>query len=683
MSTEDLNRKINQHFEGKVVRKDLTAAIKGNSVVPSYVLEYLLGQYCATDNEDTIQSGIETVKSILAKHFVHRKEANLVQSRVRELGAHRVIDKVNVELNATRDIYEAGFLNLGLKKIPIDEEFANKHPKLLVGGIWCIVDLEYDSNNDSQVQPWIITSVKPIQVSNFDEDQFIEARSAFTTDEWLDLLIQSMGLNPEMLSRRAKFLQLIRLIPFCERNYNLIELGPKGTGKSHVFSEFSPHGILISGGEITVAKLFVNNQNAKVGLVGFWDSVAFDEFAGKEKRVDKNLVDIMKNYMANKSFSRGIDSVGAEASMTFLGNTKRNVAFMMRHSHFFEELPDKYVDSAFLDRLHCYLPGWETSSIRSELFTSGFGFIVDYLAEGLKKFRNKDFSSLYQNLFELNSEITTRDRDGIHKTFSGMMKIMFPNEVFQKSEVEEVLRLCIEGRKRVKDQILKIDETFVPVSFSFKDLETAEEKTVVTLEEIQFPNLVKQQPQKPTDPNLPVTADNEPNLEKEEEVLKSGEHREIHENQKGISYRNLFEAHLKGATEITLEDAYIRKGHQFRNLMEFLEMIYHLVPTGEEIKVHLITVQDEDLYIRESQEDDLAEIEKKFENSPVRFSYEIVSKEQSHDRSISTNTGWKIILGRGIDIYQKFDWDKFTLAAKIQEERQCKKFGLTYLKDVN
>ncbi len=321
MSTEDLNRKINQHFEGKVVRKDLTAAIKGNSVVPSYVLEYLLGQYCATDNEDTIQSGIESVKSILAKHFVHRKEANLVQSRVRELGAHRVIDKVNVELNATRDIYEAGFLNLGLKKIPIDEEFANKHPKLLVGGIWCIVDLEYDSNNDSQVQPWIITSVKPIQVSNFDEDQFIEARSAFTTDEWLDLLIQSMGLNPEMLSRRAKFLQLIRLIPFCERNYNLIELGPKGTGKTHVFSEFSPHGILISGGEITVAKLFVNNQNAKVGLVGFWDSVAFDEFAGKEKRVDKNLVDIMKNYMANKSFSRGIDSVGAEASMTFLGNT--------------------------------------------------------------------------------------------------------------------------------------------------------------------------------------------------------------------------------------------------------------------------------------------------------------------------------------------------------------------------
>ena len=359
MNQEELDKKINQNFAGKVVRKDLTMTVKGNSVVPSYVLEYLLGQYCATDDEDTIQSGIERVKLILAEHFVHRKEANLIKSRIREKGQHRVIDKVTVELNSNKDIHEAYFTNLGLKKIAIDSEFARKHPKLLVGGIWCIVDLEYEFSEEAD-QPWILSSLKPIQVSNFDEKQYLEARKAFSTEEWMDLLIQSIGLNPEMLSRRAKLLQLIRLIPLCERNYNLIELGPKGTGKSHVFSEFSPHGILISGGEITVAKLFVNNQSAKVGLVGFWDSVAFDEFAGKEKRVDKNLVDIMKNYMANKSFSRGIDSVGAEASMSFLGNTKRNVAYMMRHSHFFEELPEKYIDSAFLDRLHCFLPGWET-----------------------------------------------------------------------------------------------------------------------------------------------------------------------------------------------------------------------------------------------------------------------------------------------------------------------------------
>ena len=456
MNLEALDKKINQFFAGKVVRKDLTKAVKGNSVVPSFVLEYLLGQYCATDDEDSINSGIERVKKILGEHFVHRKESNLIQSQIREKGQHRVIDKVSIELNPSKDIYEASFFNLGLKKISIDSDFARKHPKLLVGGIWCIVDIEYEATDEAGTKPWVISSLKPIQVSSFDEDQYIQSRKEFTTEEWINLLIQSVGLNPDKLNRRGKYLQLLRLIPFCERNYNLIELGPKGTGKSHVFSEFSPHGILISGGEITVAKLFVNNHSAKVGLVGFWDSVAFDEFAGKEKRVDKNLVDIMKNYMANKSFSRGIDSVGAEASMSFLGNTKRNVAFMMRHSHFFEELPDKYIDSAFLDRLHCFLPGWETSPVRSELFSEGFGFIVDYLAEGLKIFRNKDYSNFYEPYFELNSDITTRDRDGVLKTFSGLMKIICPDEVFKKEEVEEVLKFSIEMRKRVKDQILKL-----------------------------------------------------------------------------------------------------------------------------------------------------------------------------------------------------------------------------------
>ena len=677
MDIEALNQKINLHFSGKVVRKDLTKTIKGNSVVPTYVLEYLLGQYCATDDEASIQSGIERVKKILAEHFVHRKESKLVQSNIREKGAHRVIDKVTVELNPSRDVYEATFMNLGLKKINIESDFAKKHPKLLVGGIWCIVDLKYETTEEKGLQPWVLETLKPIQVSNFDDKQYIQAREEFETEEWINLIIQSIGLNPEKLSQREKLLQLIRLVPFCERNYNLIELGPKGTGKSHVFSEFSPHGILVSGGEISVAKLFVNNQNAKVGLVGYWDSVAFDEFAGKEKRVDKSLIDIMKNYMANKSFSRGIDSVGAEASMTFLGNTKRNVAYMMRHTHFFEELPDKYIDSAFLDRLHCYLPGWETQPVRSELFSDGFGFIVDYLAEGLKHFRNLDFSNCYKPLFELNSDITTRDRDGILKTFSGLMKIIYPHEKYEKSDAEEILKLSIEMRKRVKDQLLKIDETFTPVSFSYVDQTDGREVEVITLEELQYPKLAASSKPELVEDEKETVRENKKEIA--ESSLKSGEHRVIQDNMKGISYEVLFSSHLKGSKSLTIEDPYIRLNHQIRNLFEFLEMFYKMTPEGEEHKVHLVTVRDDDPDKSKRQEEDLNEIVNNFETSRVKFSYNF-SETALHARSIQTNTGWKISLDRGLDIFQQHEFGRFNLATKLQEERLSKKFEITYLK---
>lgn len=305
-----LDDKINQHFAGLVVRKDLVKAVKGNAIVPSYVLEYLLGQYCATNDESTIQTGIETVKEILRKHYVHRNEAGLVRSTIKEKGRHKVIDRISVSLNDKDDVYEAEFANLGIKKVLIDSSTVKAHQKLLVGGVWCIADLEYDYTEDKSASPWVLASLKPIQISRFDFDGYLESRKQFTTDEWIDLLIQSIGFNPQMFGKRNKLLQLIRLIPFCERNYNLIELGPKGTGKSHVYSEFSPHGILISGGEVTVPKLFVHNGTGKLGLVGYWDVVAFDEFAGKQKRVDKALVDIMKNYMANKSFSRGWKPLG-------------------------------------------------------------------------------------------------------------------------------------------------------------------------------------------------------------------------------------------------------------------------------------------------------------------------------------------------------------------------------------
>jgi ATP-dependent Lon protease len=454
-----LDRKINEHFAGVVVRKDLVKAVKGNAIVPTYVLEYLLGQYAASDDEATIQAGIAAVRQILADHYVHRNQSELVKSTIKERGRHKIIDKVTVTLNDKDDVYEATFANLGIKQVLVEPATITAHPKLLVGGVWCICDIEYFHSDNQKVVPWILGSIKPIQLSNFDFDGYVAARREFTTDEWIDLLIQSIGFTATLFGHRAKLIQLVRLIPFVERNYNLVELGPKGTGKSHIFSEFSPHGMLISGGEVTVPKLFVNNSNGRLGLVGYWDVVAFDEFAGKKKRTDKALVDIMKNYMANKSFSRGVETLGAEASMVFVGHTSHNVPYMLKHSDLFDELPESYHDSAFLDRLHFYIPGWEVDTIRGEMFSNGYGFVVDYIAEILKSMRDTDYSDRYQQHFTLGSDISTRDRDGIHKTFSGLMKILHPHGEAAKEEVEEILRFAIEGRKRVKDQILRIDTT--------------------------------------------------------------------------------------------------------------------------------------------------------------------------------------------------------------------------------
>ena len=348
-----------------------------------------------------------------------------------------------------------------------------------------------------------MNSIKPIQLSHFDIDGYIAARRQFSLDEWIDILIQSIGFNPELFGQRSKLLQLVRLVPYCERNYNLIELGPKGTGKSHIYSEFSPHGILISGGEVSVPKLFVNNSNGRIGLVGYWDTVAFDEFAGRKKRADKALVDIMKNYMANKSFSRGVETLGAEASMAFVGNTQHTLPYMLKHSDLFDELPEQYYDSAFLDRLHFYIPGWEVDIIRGEMFSDGYGFVVDYLAEILRAFRNYDFSQKYTEYFRLFTDISTRDRDGIQKTFSGLYKILFPHQEASKEEVEMLLRFAIEGRKRVKDQLMRIDTTYASVRFGYTDLQDNRECLVKTLEEEQYPQYYRSHVQETTARSLP------------------------------------------------------------------------------------------------------------------------------------------------------------------------------------
>ena len=484
----ELDQKITAKFPGLVVRKDLAKAIKGNAIVPTYVLEYLLGQYCATNDEASIQSGIETVKEILRKHYVNRNEAGLVRSNIRERRRHKVIDKISVSLNDKKDVYEAAFSNLGIGKVLVDTGTVKSHPRLLVSGVWCIADVGYEFTEDTSVSPWVLSSLKPIQLSQFDFEGYIETRKQFTADEWIDLLTQSIGLNPELFDRRSKLTQLIRLIPFCERNYNLIELGPKGTGKSHIFSEFSPHGILLSGGEVTVPKLFVNNSTGKIGLVGYWDCVAFDEFAGQKKRVDKALVDILKNYMANKSFSRGVEMLGAEASMAFVGNTQHTVPVMLKHYDLFCELPDNFYDSAFLDRIHFYVPGWEIEIIRGEMFSEGYGFVVDYLAEILRSMRSRDYSDRYAQHFSLSPDISTRDRDGINKTFSGLMKILFPGGEAGKGEMEVLLRFAIEGRKRVKDQLLRIDPTYHNVRFAYSTAD-GEIRPVATLEEESYPKV--------------------------------------------------------------------------------------------------------------------------------------------------------------------------------------------------
>jgi len=480
----ELDRKINRHFSGAVVRKDLVRAVKGNAIVPSYVLEYLLGQYAASDDEATIQAGIDAVRKILADHYVHRNQSELVKSTIRERGRHRIIDKVTATLNEKADVYEAEFANLGIKGVLVEPATIKAHPKLLVGGVWCICDIEYFHSDDAQVLPWILGSIKPIQLSNFDFEGYLAARRYFTTDEWIDLLVQSIGFNPELFGRRAKLLQLVRLIPFVERNYNLVELGPKGTGKSHIFSEFSPHGMLISGGEVTVPKLFVNNANGRIGLVGYWGVGAFDEFAGKRKRTDKALVDIMKNYMANKSFSRGVETLGADASMVFVGNINQPVDTLVKTSHLFAPFPDTMIDAAFFDRFHAYVPGWEIPKMRPEFFTNQYGLIVDYLAEWLREMRKRNFGDAINRYFKLGRDLSQRDTIAVKHTVSGLLKLLYPNEEYDKDAVKRCLEYALETRRRVKEQLKKIGGMeFFDVHFSYIDIETMEEKFIAVPEQ--------------------------------------------------------------------------------------------------------------------------------------------------------------------------------------------------------
>lgn len=478
---EVIKDKLRQNFDGKIVRKDLTKKIKEGANVPVYVLEFLLGQYCSSDDDAVIEEGVQRVKHILADNFVRPDEAQKILSLLRQKGSYTVIDKITVSLNIKKDCYESEFSNLGLKAIPISDEYPTKFDRLLCGGIWCIVQLDYeyieeDKWNGTPIQ---VRKLTPIQMPHVDIDQLKEGRKAFTQDEWMDVLLRSIGMEPDTLSNREKWLLLARVIPLVENNFNSCELGPRSTGKSHLFKEISPNSILVSGGQTTVANLFYNMGRKTVGLVGLWDCVAFDEVAGINFK-DKDGIQIMKDYMASGSFARGKEEKAASASMVFVGNINQSVDVLLKTSSLFDPFPPEMgKDTAFLDRIHCYIPGWEIPKFRPEHFTNDYGFITDYLAEFLRELRKEQHGDAIEKYFRLGKNLNQRDTIAVRKMVGGYIKLLYPNGEYTKEQVEEILKISLEMRRRVKEQLKKLGGMeFYDVNFSYIDMDTMEERYV-------------------------------------------------------------------------------------------------------------------------------------------------------------------------------------------------------------
>ena len=496
---DEIKEKLRQNFDGKIVRKDLTKKIKEGANIPVYVLEFLLGQYCSSDDEAIIEKGVQNVKRILADNFVRPDEAQKILSQLRKKGSHTVIDMITVNLDIKKNCFFASFSNLGLDKVPIADEYPEKYDRLLCGGIWCIVQLDYEVEGDNNfglvdlggeplqssqkkqkdLTPISIRKLTPIQMPHIDIDELKRGRKAFTKDEWLDILLRSIGMEPDEFTEREKWLLLTRMIPLVENNFNLCELGPRSTGKSHLYKEISPNSILISGGQTTVANLFYNMGRKSVGLVGLWDCVAFDEVAGIKFK-DKDGIQIMKDYMASGSFARGKEEKVASASMVFVGNINQSVDVLLKTSSLFDPFPPEMgTDTAFLDRIHCYLPGWEIPKFRPEHFTNDYGFISDYLAEFIRELRKEQYGDALDHYFRLGKNLNQRDTIAVRRMVDGYLKLMYPDGVFDKSELEEVLQISLEMRRRVKEQLKKLGGMeFYDVNFSYIDLDTFEEKFV-------------------------------------------------------------------------------------------------------------------------------------------------------------------------------------------------------------
>ena len=480
INRDEIKTKLRDNFAGRIVRKDLTKKIKEGANVPVYVLEFLLGQYCGSDDEEIIEQGINKVKKILSDNFVRPDEAQKTLSTLRSKGFFTVIDKVTINLNIRKDRYEAEFSNLGIKEIPVSEEYPEKYDRLLCGGIWCIVQLEYEYDEEDKFSsPIKIAKLNPIQMPHVDINELKEGRKAFTKNEWIDVMLRSIGMEPDQLNEREKWLLLLRLVPLIENNYNLCELGPRSTGKSHVYKEISPNSILVSGGQTTVANLFYNMGKRTIGLVGLWDCVAFDEVAGIKFK-DKDGIQIMKDYMASGSFARGKEEKAASASMVFVGNINQSVDVLLKTSSLFDPFPAEMgTDTAFLDRIHCYLPGWEVPKFRPDHFTDDYGFITDYFAEFIRELRKTQESDALDKYFKLGKNLNQRDTIAVRKTVSGLVKLVYPNEDYTKEELEEILRIALEMRRRVKEQLKKIGGMeFYDVNFSYIDNESFEEKFV-------------------------------------------------------------------------------------------------------------------------------------------------------------------------------------------------------------
>lgn len=493
---EELRRKLRENFDGRIVRKDLTKKIKEGANVPVYVLEFLLGQYCSSDDEEIIEQGVQNVKHILADNFVRPDEAQKVLSQLRRNGSHTIIDMVTVHLDIKKDCFFAEFSNLGLSNVPITDDYPEKYDRLLCGGIWCIVQLEYESEGDSSfgmedfdseprqkkqkdVSPISIRKLTPIQMPHIDIEEVRAGRKAFTQDEWMDVMLRSCGYEPEQLNQREKWLLLVRMLPLVENNFNLCELGPRSTGKSHIYKEISPNSILVSGGQTTVANLFYNMGRKTVGLVGLWDCVAFDEVAGIKFK-DKDGIQIMKDYMASGSFARGKEEKAASASMVFVGNINQSVDVLLKTSSLFDPFPPEMgTDTAFLDRLHCYIPGWEIPKFRPEHFTNDYGFITDYLAEFIRELRKEQYGDALDKYFRLGKNLNRRDTIAVRKIVGGYVKLLYPDGEFTKEQLEEILVFALEMRRRVKEQLKKLGGMeFYDVNFSYIDLDTFEEKFV-------------------------------------------------------------------------------------------------------------------------------------------------------------------------------------------------------------
>ena len=477
---EESREKLRQFFDGRIVRKDLTKKIKEGANVPVYVLEFLLGQYCSSDDPEVIETGVENVKRILADNYVRPDEAQKVLSMLRQKGIYTVIDKITVNLNIKRDTYEAEFSNLGIKNIPVSEEYPAKFDRLLCGGIWCIVQLEYEFiEEEKNISPIHIRKLTPVQMPHVDMEELKDGRKHFTQEEWLDILLRSCGYEPTQLEEREKWLLLARLLPLVENNFNLCELGPRSTGKSHIYKEISPNSILVSGGQTTVANLFYNMARKTVGLVGMWDCVAFDEVAGINFK-DKDGIQIMKDYMASGSFARGREEKAASASMVFVGNINQSVDVLLNTSSLFEPFPPEMgTDTAFLDRIHCYIPGWEIPKFRPEHFTDDYGFITDYLAGFIRELRKEQQSDAIDKYFRLGKNLNQRDMIAVRKITGGLVKLLYPDGRYEKEQLQEILEFALEMRRRVKEQLKKLGGMeFYDVNFSYIDLEDMSEHYV-------------------------------------------------------------------------------------------------------------------------------------------------------------------------------------------------------------